>query len=669
MKILLLCDSLDIGGAETHITGLAEGLKQMGHRVTVAARRGVLSEGLCGFAELDPARADYIARLRELIKSEAPDIVHAHTRRTAFAVWALRSSRAVPSFAFVTTAHARYRTNGALRTLSKWGDECIAVSRDIKEHLVNNYGLKSDEVSVIPNGIDTEKFKLEGGTVPRRIVFAGRLDRDSALGAYCLCRLAPKLPDAEILIAGGGGELERLKRIAPKNVRLLGKCAELSDLMSTAAVVVGVSRVALEGMSCGKNVVLFGNEGALGLLTEKNIKRAEKTNFTCRGCGVKGADFLLWELRRALSLNSENKFNRKYIELHHSQAAVTESTLKIYRNALNPTANITLGGYYGYGNTGDQLLLKSVLMLIADNVPSSRITVLDRKTNSATGQVCRYSPRALISLMKSDIFILGGGSLLQNETSLRSLIYYCSLISLAKKFNNRVVLLANGIGSLRGTLAERLAGAALSKADMITVRDRDSAQLVRRLFRGQITPRLSADLCFLLNIKPVPAKAQAYAVVAQRSADESIGRLLLSHGIIPIFIAMDSERDREAAKRGASFGGSFAECLTDTELFELIGGASLVVSERLHALILALMLGTPFCAVGDSPKLKSFAREVKCPISNVFDEEMLCRTLSFPRKILDSSARKMRKRAAVSASVILNERIFLQKDKKFGKSY
>ncbi len=612
MKIILLCDALDVGGAETHVLSLATELRRLGHRALVTARGGAMSCGLENFCELDVNDALYIVKLYDLIKREAPDIVHAHTRRTALAVSIVRRMSDAPRFAFITTAHARYRTNGALTVLSRWGDECIAVSRDIRRHLEKYYRQDS---AVIPNGIDTDDFSPSKGKAGR-ILFVGRLDRDSSLGAECLCKIAPRLANCEILIAGGGSELSRLQKNAPHGVSFLGKRTDIARLMRSSELVVGVSRVALEAMSCGKKVVLFGNEGALGFLTKENIGIAERTNFTCRSCGVKDAEFLLSQLKKALS--SDQCSYREYVLAHHSQREVTLRTLEVYKKARAP--RILLGGYYGCGNLGDELLLMSASALVRRVSPYSRLITLYGTKDISKGRVLRHSPAVVNEMRQADIFILGGGSLLQNETSGLSLLYYCTLIALAGLFGCRIVILSNGIGPLKGRLARRLAGAALSKADSITARDRDSKRIMESLSRRRVC--LSADLCYLLNINTAAEKG-SYAVLGLKAANGAIGSRLCAFGISPVYVAMDKN--------------DCGDKYTANELFDLVSGASLVISERLHLLILSSMLGTPYIALGDSPKLLSFIRESTCYESG------------------GKFAANMRKRAAVCAKILTKE--------------
>ena len=495
MRILILCDSMGIGGAETHVLTLSKGLCAKGHSVTVGADYGELTPRLikeCGrgldFVGLKPGErslwgiARYLAALRSIIKATRPDVIHAHSRMTAFCVSLLRQMTVLPPFRFCVTAHAKYPKSALRSLLSVWGDGCIAVSEDIKENLVEHYRVRREKITVISNGVDIvgcEKNDCEGDS----LTFISRLVSDTSHGAYCLCDIAKRLhneyPEVKIKIVGGGSELQTVKNAAKDlpNLEVLGGRADLDSIYREAALVIGVSRVALEGMAAARNVLLFGDEGALGLLDVGKLERAEQTNFTCRGCGVGDSEFLYREIKRFLDLPKSDRDkmagqNRDYAMKCHSAERMTELTEEVYRRLLTPKVRIAVGGYYGFGNMGDEAILDTLIDHIKTIDPDSELRVLHKNRGRMDGAelVCRYSPISVVrTLLFSDVFILGGGSLLQNETSCRSLAYYCLLIIISKLCGCRCILLSNGIGPINGGTWRRLTAFALSFADSFCI--------------------------------------------------------------------------------------------------------------------------------------------------------------------------------------------------------
>ena len=226
MKILMATMGLDIGGAETHIVELVKELRHQGHDVAVVSNGGVYVPEItaAGIRHYDAPMhrrtlGDMLrsrAILRDVIRRERPDVVHAHARIPAFLCGTLRPFLRFP---FVTTAHWVFDTRGALRYLTNWGQRTIAVSDDIRSYLIREYGLPADHISVTINGIDTEKFSpavsgerviREFGLDPQKpiVSYVSRMDEDRALVARQLIEIAPLLdravPGVQLLIAGGG---------------------------------------------------------------------------------------------------------------------------------------------------------------------------------------------------------------------------------------------------------------------------------------------------------------------------------------------------------------------------------------------------------------------------------------------------------------------------------
>ena len=167
MKILLLIDALEIGGAETHVELLATELKLMGHDITVASAGGEIHNRLVEngikciclpkidkFLTLDLSYAhQFLCQKRavaRLITRIHPHIVHAHTRRTAFFAYKTCKRYKIP---LIVTAHAKFSMKFPKNALSKWGDTTISVSEDIKNHLVQ-HGVAQENIEIIPNGVN-----------------------------------------------------------------------------------------------------------------------------------------------------------------------------------------------------------------------------------------------------------------------------------------------------------------------------------------------------------------------------------------------------------------------------------------------------------------------------------------------------------------------------------
>jgi len=361
MKVLMLADSLDIGGVESHIKTLASELN--GHKVAenqtldivLASHGGKTAQTLTdqGLKHFNLPSASHMLsvfyKLSRIITSERPDIVHAHTRRTASLAFLPCKIYKIP---LVVTAHAHFSMRFPKNLLSVWGDATIAISDDVKENVVRSCNLRNSNITIISNGVNIQEDRCLEYKDFKKIAFISRLDKDCSLGADLLCEIAPKLykkhPDIEIFIIGGGTERDRIlqkcikinEEVGRNLINSIGNVENTTDLLLNTSLFVGVSRAALEAMACGLPVILLGNEGYMGLLSEKNLYLAEKTNFTCRNCGkIKSSTVLFNDILSYFELSTNEKsklsdLSKRIIKKSHGSKKMAKETLSVYRECF-----------------------------------------------------------------------------------------------------------------------------------------------------------------------------------------------------------------------------------------------------------------------------------------------------------------------------------------------
>lgn len=662
MKILMLAASLRPGGAETHIFELACALKGRGHDVSVVSGGGALSESLAQkgirhikmrFSTKNPAGLiiSYF-RLRALIKRENYDIVHSHTRITSFICrFAVRRRET----RFVTTVHARFRTGPLLRLLSFWGDSTVAVSEDLRQYLSSNYGLCADNITVIPNGIDTVRFlpqqkRHECG----HIVFVSRMDPDCSLCAELLCRITPRLvnrfPGVRITLAGGGKSFGKISRLAARANEIVGyECVStpgfvgnVPELLCDADVFVGVSRAALEAMACGIPVVLAGNEGFMGVADASVMGAAENTNFCCRGSRLPDGGVLMDSLETLFEMSTREReelggYLRDYVCRNNSIMAVAEKTERFYRSVPHrhkaARGDIVFLGYYGFGNIGDDAVLGAALKKAGTLYEGKNISVI---THSPSKTALKYGVRCVRreniaashrEIKRAQTLVLGGGSILQNVTSTRSLLWYASFLKYAYSHGVRSEMWGNGLGPFRGRFAKRIAARTLSHCTRIGLRDEMSVETAMELGvpRGNIT--LEDDLAlytpacsdkrteFILSGLGLSGKRFFLAALgggtrrAERKRVYEICRQLREEShLYPLFVVMHGTEDKRISERSAKkCGGKSVAGLTPSELLGLTRRAECALGNRYHMSLFAHMAGIPCRTFGGGrdPKLLS----------------------------------------------------------------
>ena len=666
-----------IGGAETHVVELSRELAARGHDVTVASNGGVYvseleNSGVKHFTVPLHSR-DFVSMaksyfaLKKLIEREQFDIVHAHSRIPAFICGALAKRM---GFRFVTSTHAVFKVGPILSALSDWGDHTFAVSCDIKQYLIDNYGTPSDNITLTINGIDTVRFskgsdtdavKRELGFSPDgfRAVYVSRIDNETAMPGFLLCdaaeELSREIPGLEIVIVGGGTAFDRLSErasevnaaVGREVVRLTGPRTDIARILSCADVFVGVSRAALEAMSLEIPVVLAGQQGYIGVLDADAMPLAKLTNFTCRGEKMPDRDLVFNDILTVYRMTAAERrelgaLGRSQVIENYSVSKMADDHITVYEK-LTPYrkysgGNIIISGYYGFNNIGDDSLLSSIIDGIRSRIPEARITVLAKKPKrlaALTGVRCinRFNiPMVAREMNGASLLISGGGSLLQDGTSKKSLYYYIYIMRMAKRKGLKLVLYANGLGPLSSESGRRASAQMIKAADYVSLRETASLRLAYELGVTE-NIHVTADPAFLLECAPdlwcrhIASREklpERYFIVSVKDGNnfdgadtdrdtvsvmaEDIRRTAEKHSMEPLFVPMYPDRDTvitETLAKAAGVGRVMKN-LRASELCGLLSGAELAIGTRLHMLVFAASMGVPMLGISYDPKIDAF---------------------------------------------------------------
>ncbi len=275
---------------------------------------------------------------------------------------------------------------------------------------------------------------------------------------------------------------------------------------------------------------------------------------------------------------------------------------------------ILVSGYYGFGNLGDEALLAGLSQHL--HSAGHAVTVLSHRpadTRREHGVSARHRIwEAVPALLTCDALVSGGGGLLQDTTSSRSLDYYLGLIRLGKTLGKRVVVFGQSVGPLTERGWERTARSLAG----VPVSVRDPHSHARAATHG-IKAHLGADAALLLTCpaKPRPggpvlfiprhgnrSSTEALATVANRLSRSRVDVVCLA-----LHAAQDSA-EVEVLRRLAPTlelwrAASYRDAL------ERVAASAYVVSARLHGLILASMCGRGHAGVIYDPKVAGFLEE------------------------------------------------------------
>jgi len=301
---------------------------------------------------------------------------------------------------------------------------------------------------------------------------------------------------------------------------------------------------------------------------------------------------------------------------------------------------VLLSGYYGFGNLGDEALLEVIVERVRSRFPRVEVEVLSatpRLTASAFG--VEASPRwdwsaVRDAIGRADVVLSGGGGLLQNATSFRSLLYYAGIVREAIRAKRKTMVFAQSIGPLDvwGRFVVRQFCRGMSRA---TVRDERSRELLHALVPN-VPVQQTADPVFLydlpvadvdLSSEGLGPESGGYAIVSVRKIPSlkdaapvvarAVDRLAREHDIrvafLPLGGAPDAEASTEIIRKCSSAPVLLPECALP-KAAAILRGARAIVGMRLHALVLAARFGVPFLALAYDPKVTSLCDDLEYPL-------------------------------------------------------
>ncbi len=284
---------------------------------------------------------------------------------------------------------------------------------------------------------------------------------------------------------------------------------------------------------------------------------------------------------------------------------------------------IFLLGFYGYDNIGDEVLLASILDALRSSDVEFKVLSYNAKKTEQAHAVTAVSRGKNFGVIKqianSDVIVVGGGSILQDITSSKSFFYYMSILLIGKLLGKRIYLLGNGFGPINRWYNRRLLKWFIPSIDGVVARDAESFQAYRdyhckRLYQG-------VDCAFDYRRAPTDVVNQPpYVAIALRPWPNSAAIRMVLEQYIPHLnklgyavklVAMKAPED-SAEMASLTQIGRNTELVQHgiNEVLTALKGAKLLIGMRLHALILAALLGTPFVAVSYDPKINSFIKQL-----------------------------------------------------------
>ena len=307
MRILHLTTHLNRGGISKYILSAGAILRAKGHDLFVASSGGEMEEefreagfrvkqlGIRTKSELSPKIYWALPELIRWVRQEQIALVHAHTRITQVMAHWLQQIMRVP---FITTSHGFYKLRLGRRLIPAWGEQVIAISEPVGNHLRDGFHVPPDRIRIVYNGVDLRGFvssfsehdpvtvRREYGIPDQSFVVGttARLvpDKGHEFLIRALQRLEPEIPNLNAIIVGDGRHRKTLERLSrdlqvSHRVHFTGNLRDVAKPLAAMDIFVlpavwreGFGLSIVEAMACQKPVIVT-NIWALNTLIENRV--------------------------------------------------------------------------------------------------------------------------------------------------------------------------------------------------------------------------------------------------------------------------------------------------------------------------------------------------------------------------------------------------------------
>ena len=684
MKVIHLISGGDSGGAKTHVLSLLQNLNKTITAQLVCFRDGPFAEEaramgiptmICGGNNIPHLRRELAAYIRQ----GGYQLIHCHGSRANMIGALLRKPTGLP---VVSTVHSDYKLDYMGRPFARltfgainaWAlrhlDYRIGVSDAMVDLLIDR-GFPPDRFYAIYNGIDFTPAPSQGDRLAYLRGLGADVEENSVVVGIA-ARLNPvkdmstlirgfaeghkSCPRLRLVIAGDGEERQKLEDLAKelgveKEVTFAGWISGGMDRFYSALDVnalTSLSETFPYALTEGARFHLATVATAVGgipYLIDQDVNGYLFTPGDWQTLGrylaaLGNGDALRREMGEKLYEKASAKFSIQ--STVDTQLHIYEEIIRRHNRPKRDRDGVVICGAYGRGNAGDDAILEAILQEMRSIDPDMPITVLtkDPKATRLTYRV-QTAGRMDVGTWKkamrhAGLYINGGGSLIQDVTSRRSLWFYLHNIQAAHKAGCKVQMYGCGIGPVLREQHRKLAARVLNASvDVITLREPDSLKELQSMGVTKPEILLTADpaltlpaasedeidsvllragipphgkyLCFALrNWKGFEDKAPLFAQAAKYAYE--------TYGLTPVFAAVEKHLDPVAGRLAATGLDIPHYFLDDAGSAGTIIGAlsrmQAVVSMRLHALIFAAGQGIPLAGVVYDPKVSAFLRYI-----------------------------------------------------------
>lgn len=362
MNILVLLDSLNVGGTETHVLSISRALIKRGHNIYLVSKDGALkcefekSRVKVNILNLDSDIDDIVKELITITKIFEIDIVHCHLQKSILLGKILYDKIKIP---YIITLHGLFHNENLLNETCYNASSIIAVSYCVKDDFLYKTNNKfKEKLSVIFNGIDLSNYKNNNELCIREnlnikntdiiITYCSRLSFTKGRLAenflHQFYNVAKDRHNIHAIILGDGNKKRSLdfyssalnEKLNRKAIHMMGSVNNVLDYYKESDIVVGTGRALLEALSMECNCIAYGLKGYMGIVEQKNYENMISSYFGDHK-SYKNIPFTLAEDISTI-LNRDNSnildINNEWILENFDENKLIDDLILIYIRAL-----------------------------------------------------------------------------------------------------------------------------------------------------------------------------------------------------------------------------------------------------------------------------------------------------------------------------------------------
>ena len=674
----------DVGGAKTHIMNMVTGLSARNEVMLVSFRAGPFADearergiDVRVIERHNPFRA--ARAMRALVDEFQPDIIHCHGGRANLMGAMVRRTRRVP---VLTTVHSDYKldylgnpfkqhTFGAANAVAlRFLDFYQPVADRMARTLIER-GFDPERIVKMYNGMDFHRpegefdraqylkenygAEIEEGDVLCGIAARLTAVKDIATTVRAFAAALHDAPQLRLFIAGEGEDEDMLKKLCTQlgvsdRVTFCGWVSPVEpfframDINLLSSVSETFPYSILEGI-CAGCATICSDVGGMPEL----IDTGENGYIFPIGDFKKLSEYMVRlandaELRQTFAQALYEKASRDFSKdkMCERQEANYRHLLARFHRPKNERESIMICGAYGRGNAGDDAILEAIVQEMRALDPERTICVMSRRPQETrltyrTGAVYTFNIFSILRRFRhAALYINGGGTLMQDVTSTRSIWYYCYTLRAAKKRGCKVMMYGCGIGPINRAGNRKMAAKTIQgSVDRITLRDENSRQELARMGVTRPDIRVSADPTIILDAAPY----EVVSLAMEQSGIDPNGRYIgfglrnwkgldaalpaiaaaadyayEKHGLTPVFVPIEFPSDLTPAERvGALLHCPWYAVRTRQPIEVTIGilaRMKTVVGIRLHSLMFSAGQGVPVVGMSYDIKVDSFLKYI-----------------------------------------------------------